>query len=88
MTLASNAGVNLSVYDNINLVLNNDLDCCAWGGGSTFNAKSYGVTWEPPWGQEAAVYVHEMGHSLGLPSWRLGDPFCCVPSLRIESLKL
>ena len=67
MTLAANAGINLSVYDNVNFVLNNDLDCCAWGGGTFFNGKSYGATWEPPWGQNAGIYVHEMGHSLGLP---------------------
>jgi hypothetical protein len=67
MVLAVAAGVDVSVYDNINLVLNNDLDCCAWGGGFVYNGKFYGATWEPPWGQEAGVYIHEFGHSLGLP---------------------
>jgi hypothetical protein len=67
MALAVNAGVDVTVYDNINFVLNNDLDCCAWGGGFVYNGKSYGATWEPPWGQEAGVYVHEFGHSIGLP---------------------
>jgi len=67
MTLAKNAGVNLTTYDNINVVVNNDLDCCAWGGGATFEGKFYGATWEPPWGQETSTYVHEFGHSLGLP---------------------
>jgi hypothetical protein len=67
LALAEAAGVNLTVYDNINIVLNNDLDCCAWGGGRTYKGKFYGMTWEPPWGQEAAVYVHELGHSIGLP---------------------
>ncbi len=65
--LAVGAGIDLSVYDNINFVLNNDLDCCAWGGGTSFNGKSYGATWEPPWGQEAGTYSHEFGHSIGLP---------------------
>jgi hypothetical protein len=62
-------GIDFKSYDNINFVLSNDLDCCAWGGGyfSAVDAKSYGATWEPPWGQEAGTYVHEMGHSLGLP---------------------
>jgi hypothetical protein len=62
-------GINFANYDNINFVLSNDLDCCAWGGGyfSALDAKSYGATWEPPWGQEAGTYAHEMGHSLGLP---------------------
>lgn len=66
-TLAVNAGINLSQYDNINFVLNNDLDCCAWGGGTSFQGKSFGATWEPPWGQEAGTYSHEFGHSIGLP---------------------
>ncbi|MBV9570460.1 MAG: hypothetical protein JO056_04380 [Alphaproteobacteria bacterium] len=65
--LAVKAGVNLSVYDNINFVINNDLDCCAWGGGTSYQGKSYGATWEPPWGQETSVYSHEFGHSIGLP---------------------
>jgi hypothetical protein len=67
IALAINAGVDVSVYDNINFVLNNDLDCCAWGGGFVYNGKAYGATWEPPWGQEAGTYVHEFGHSIGLP---------------------
>jgi len=65
------AGIYFPSYDNVNFVLSNDLDCCAWGGGftKTLNGvyKSYGATWEPPWGQEAGTYSHEMGHSLGLP---------------------
>ncbi len=61
-------GINFANYDNINFVLSNDLDCCAWGGGyySAVDSKSYGATWEPPWGQETGTYSHEMGHSLGL----------------------
>ena len=57
----------MAAYDTINFVLNNDLDCCAWGGGFTFNSKFYHATWEPPWAQHAETYVHELGHSLGLP---------------------
>ncbi|MBY6239933.1 hypothetical protein [Methylosinus sp. Sm6] len=67
MKLVKAQGVDVAAYANINFVLNNDLDCCAWGGGFVFENKLYGATWEPPWGQETAVYVHEMGHSLGLP---------------------
>lgn len=67
MTLAQGQGIDLSVYDNVNVVLSNDLDCCAWGGGNVFNGRYYGATWEPPWGQEVSVYSHEMGHSIGLP---------------------
>jgi hypothetical protein len=71
-TLATNAGVNINNYANINFVVNNDLDCCAWGGGYSNGVRSWGATWEPPWGQETSTYVHEMGHSLGLPhsGWR------------------
>ncbi len=65
--LTVNAGIDLKQYDNINFVLNNDLDCCAWGGGTSFQGKSFGATWEPPWGQEAGTYSHEFGHSIGLP---------------------
>jgi M6 family metalloprotease-like protein len=64
---AAQPGVNMSVYDNINLMLNNDLDCCAWGGSRFYNGKQVGVTWNPPWAQRAGIFVHELGHSLGLP---------------------
>jgi M6 family metalloprotease-like protein len=69
MSLGRAEGIDFKLYDNINFVLSNDLDCCAWGG-NYFDAadnKVYGATWEPPSGQEAGTYSHEMGHSLGLP---------------------
>lgn len=69
MDLGRAEGINFSAYDNVNFVMSNDLDCCAHGGGfySPVEGKFYGATWEPPWGQEAHIYAHEMGHSLGLP---------------------
>ncbi len=67
LALVTAAGINLTVYNNVNFVLNDDLDCCAWGGGFSYAGKSYGATWEPPWGQEAGTYAHEFGHSIGLP---------------------
>jgi hypothetical protein len=62
-------GIVFTNYDNVNFVLSNDLDCCSWGGGyySSVDNKTYGATWEPPWGQETSTYSHEMGHSIGLP---------------------
>jgi hypothetical protein len=60
-------GISFPAYDNINFVLSNDLDCCAWGGSYVLDNKVYGATWEPPWGQETGTYSHELGHSIGLP---------------------
>jgi M6 family metalloprotease-like protein len=69
MSLGRAQGINFTNYDNINFVLSNDLDCCAWGGSyySSIDNKSYGATWEPPWGQNVGTYAHELGHSIGLP---------------------
>ena len=67
VALAKGAGVDVSKYDNISFVVNNDLDCCAWGGSFSYGGKVFGATWEPPWGQETGTYVHEYGHSIGLP---------------------
>lgn len=67
LAMVTASGVNVAYYDNINFVINNDLDCCAWGGGFVYQGKFFGTTWEPPWGQEPSTYVHELGHSLGLP---------------------
>ncbi len=69
MTLGRAQGIDFRGYDNINIALSNDLDCCAYGGGyySSVDAKAYGMTWEPPWGQNLDTYAHEMGHSIGLP---------------------
>ena len=67
LTLAVADGIDITAYDSINFVLNNDLDCCAWGGQTLFNGAVYDATWEPPWAQHAETYVHELGHSIGLP---------------------
>jgi hypothetical protein len=60
-------GVNFDLYDNIAIVTNNDLDCCAWGGSMVYNGKLYGVVWEPPWAAQQGTFAHELGHSVGLP---------------------
>ena len=44
---------NFKAFD---LNFNQELDCCAWGGGTTVSldgvTRTYGVTWMPPWGAE------------------------------------
>ena len=71
-TAAADAAVHFPNYVGINLMFNDTLDCCSWGGG--YQAVLDGVmrtwrtTWEPPWGyQTIAVLEHEIGHGFGLP---------------------
>jgi hypothetical protein len=68
MALGRAKGIDFTVYDNINFVLSNDLDCRTWGGShfSSVDNKSYGATWSPPPSQNALTYAHELGHSLAL----------------------
>lgn len=95
MALGRAQGIDFSVYNNINFVINNDLDCCAWGGSyyDSVTAKSYGATWEPPWGQETGTYVHEMGHSIGLPHsgwvyWAYDSPWDMMSARQSASNQL
>lgn len=92
MVLGRAQGIDFRTYDNINFVLSNDLDCCAWGGSyySVTDSKRYGATWEPPWGQETGTYVHEMGHSIGLPHsgwvyYAYDSPWDLMSSLDVAS---
>lgn len=69
---AADKAVNFANYDGINFMFNDNLDCCAWGGGSSFTldggSRFYATTWMPPWGwSNQSVMAHEEGHSLGLP---------------------
>jgi hypothetical protein len=52
-------------------MLNGELDCCAYGGGTTLNrdgqTRGYRATWLPPWAQNHSTVAHEMGHGFGLP---------------------
>jgi len=71
-TAAADADVFFPNYSGINLMFNQDLDCCAWGGSSTLmrdgQTKFYSVTWMPVWGyNQQSVLGHEMGHGFGLP---------------------
>ncbi len=65
-------GAGGSSFVGINMMFNDDLDCCAWGGGRSANldglSKFWRVTWNPPWSfANEGVIAHEMGHGFGLP---------------------
>lgn len=71
-TAVADADVAFPDFSGINLLFNQNLDCCAYGGSWTLNRdgimRSYRVTWMPPWGYENQdVMGHEMGHGFGLP---------------------
>ena len=83
-TGVADADVDFREFVGINTMYNDDLDCCAWGGGqwTTLDGESrwWYITWEPPWGYEhEAPLAHEMGHGFGLPhannSDGDGDPY-------------
>jgi hypothetical protein len=66
----------------INIMLNQTIGCCAWGGSWTLNRdgqiRQYRVTWMPPWAfSNQGVMAHEMGHGFGLPhsSGPYGTPY-------------
>jgi subtilisin-like proprotein convertase family protein len=69
---AGDSTVNYASFVGINMMFNEVLDCCAWGGGRSMTldsvSKTWRVTWDPPWAfQNVAVIGHEMGHGFGLP---------------------
>jgi hypothetical protein len=70
-TAAADADVFFPDFYGINLMFNDDLDCCAHGGSRTLNrdgqTRVYSVTWLPPWAQWPREIAHEMGHGFGLP---------------------
>ena len=69
---AADSAVFFPDYQGINLMFNERIGCCAWGGWSFLDRdgqyRRYGITWLPPWGyQNISVVAHEMGHAFGLP---------------------
>jgi len=71
-TAAADADVYFPSFIGINLMFNDDLDCCAWGGSTSLlldgQMRMYRITWLPPWGYESqGPIAHEMGHGFGLP---------------------
>ncbi|NWG16444.1 MAG: hypothetical protein HXY41_07390 [Chloroflexi bacterium] len=67
---AANPYVNFTLYDGINMMFSDVLDCCAWGGWYYTSLdgqyRSWSLTWLPPWAQEYDYITHEMGHGFGL----------------------
>lgn len=67
---AADADVDYTQFAGINLMFNDWLDCCSWGGWRTTTldgqTKTWSVTWIPPWGQKYSNIAHEMGHGFGL----------------------
>lgn len=71
-TAAADPYVDFTPYVGINLMFNDNLDCCAWGGSWYLCldgiCQNWRMTWEPPWGyQNIGVIAHETGHGFGLP---------------------
>jgi hypothetical protein len=71
-TQVADSTVNFNNYVGINMMFNDNLDCCAWGGAWYLcldgTCQVWRMTWEPPWGyQNIGVIAHETGHGFGLP---------------------
>ncbi len=59
-------------HSGINVLVNDSLGCCAWGGNSHTRiggiTKTWHVTWVPPSGYlNIALLGHELGHAFGMP---------------------
>lgn len=71
-TAAADTDVNFPDFAGVNLMLSDDIGCCAWGGSRTLTLddqqKNYPVTWLPQRFASGHDWItHEMGHGLGLP---------------------
>lgn len=59
-------------FAGINVLVNESLGCCAWGGSARTAiggvAKTWRVTWVPPSAYlNISLFAHELGHALGMP---------------------
>ncbi|MEO8612342.1 MAG: hypothetical protein ABI690_30885 [Chloroflexota bacterium] len=67
--LQANADVYFPGFRGINMMLNEALGCCAYGGTTTLTidgqTRSYRATWIPSTAQRHDVVAHEMGHGFG-----------------------
>ena len=69
---AADTDVNFPAFAGINLMLSDDIGCCAWGGSRSLTLdgqnKNYAVAWLPQRFASGHDWItHEMGHGLGLP---------------------
>ncbi len=73
--------VDFNDYTGINLVYNNEIGNCVWGGSATLtidgSTRTYRVTYLSPQGLEHMFFAHEIGHGFGLPhsSGSYGTPY-------------
>ncbi len=63
----ADAEVYFPQYAGIDFVFNQDVGCCAWGGGLWLtldnpSGQGYGATWLPPWALSQTTVAHERGH--------------------------
>jgi len=68
---AAEEEVDFTRFVGINVMLNDAIGCCAWGGSASLELSgrvmTFRMTWIPPWGfQSLTVVAHEMGHGFGL----------------------
>ena len=59
-------------FAGINVLVNDSLGCCAWGGSARAtiggDTKTWRVTWVPPSAYlNISLFAHELGHALGMP---------------------
>jgi M6 family metalloprotease-like protein len=59
-------------FAGINVLLNDSVGCCAWGGNARATiggtTKTWRVTWVPPSAyMNVSVFAHELGHAFGMP---------------------